>query len=170
VPETRSVAGRLLPFTVTDRNNRNPRFSFLLRLLFFLEELQNVIQIAHPVAEVKFVPQSKNPSNFDVVILVYLMDLFHLYRLVPRSIRLYGKTFKLCVGKEVEKGFRGPVDCSPILVNMCHSLLGIEKGQDNPYDNIHSQRQPGPFSQGGGCKEYNGYDNLSVVLMCGNET
>jgi len=83
---------------------------------------------------------------------------------------LNGKTFEWCVGKEVEKGFRGPVDCRLTLVNMCYSLPGIEKGQYDPYDNIHSQRQLGPFSQGGGCKEYNGYDNLSVVLMCGNET
>jgi hypothetical protein len=170
VPETRRVAGRLLPFTVTDRNSRNPHFSFLLSLLVFLEELQNIIQIAHPVAEIKSVPQSKNPSNFDVVILVYLMALFHLYRLVLRSIRLNGKTFEWCVSKEVGKGFRGPVDCRPTLVNMCHSLPGIEKGQDNPYDNIQSQRQLGLFSQGGRCKEYSGYDNLSVVLMCGNET
>jgi hypothetical protein len=55
-------------------------------------------------------------------------------------------------------------------LNMCHSLPGIEKGQDDPYDNIQSQRQLGPFSQVGGCKEYNVYDNLSVVLMYGNET
>lgn len=56
-------------------------------------------------------------------------------------------------------------------LNMCHSLPGIEKVQDDPYDdNIQSQKQLGPFTQGGGCEEYNGYDNLSVVLMYGNET
>jgi hypothetical protein len=128
------VAGRLLPFTVTDGSTRNPHFSFLLRLLVLLEELQNIIQTAHPVAEVKSVPQSKNSSNFDVVILVYLITLFLLYRLVPRSIRLNGKAFEWCVGKEVEKGFRGPVYCRPTLVNICHSLPGIEKGQNNPYE------------------------------------
>jgi len=39
------------------------------------------------------------------------MVLFHLYRLVLRSVRLNGKTFERCVGKEIEEGFLGPVDC-----------------------------------------------------------
>jgi hypothetical protein len=107
------VAGRLLPCTVTDRRSCNPHFSFLLRLLVLVEESQNIIQTAHAVAEIKSVPQNKNPSSCDLLILVYLMVLFHLYRLVLRSVRLNGKTFEWCVGKEGEEGFRGPVDCRP---------------------------------------------------------
>lgn len=76
------------------------------------------------MSEVKSVPQNKNPSSYDVLILVYLMAVFHLYRLVLRSVRLDGKTFDWCVGKEVEAGFSGPVDCRP---KMCHSLPGIDK-------------------------------------------
>ena len=82
-----------------------------------MEELQNINQTAHSVAEVKSVPQNKNPSSCDVLILVYLMALFHLNRLVLRSVRLNGKTFEWCVGKEVEEGFRGPVDCRPKYVS-----------------------------------------------------
>jgi hypothetical protein len=47
---------------------------------------------------------------------------------------------------------------------MCHSLPGIEESQDDPYENIQSQRQLGTFSQGGGCKKYNEY-NFSVVTV-----
>jgi hypothetical protein len=101
---------------VTDRSSRNPHFYFT-RLLFILEELQNIIQTAHAVAEVKSVPQNKKPSSCDVVILVYLMTVFHLYRLVLRSFRLNGKTFERGVCKEVEGDFRGPVDCRPKYVS-----------------------------------------------------
>jgi hypothetical protein len=48
---------------------------------------------------------------FDLPIRVYLMALFHLYRLVLCSVRLNGKTCEWCVGKDVEGGFSSQVDC-----------------------------------------------------------
>lgn len=141
------VAGSLLPCTVSDRRGCNPHISFLLRLLVFLEELQNIIQTAHAVAEVKLVPQNKNPSSCDVQILVYLMGLFHLYRLVLRRVGLNGNTIDWCVGKEVEEGFSGPDDCRIKYVSFA---TRDRENQDDPYDNIQSQRQLGSLSHGRG--------------------
>jgi len=85
------------------------------------------------VAEVKSVPQNKNPSSC-VLILVYLMTLFHLYRLVLHSVSLNGKTLIDVWVKKLKKAFvvRLTVD-----LNMSFATRDREN-QDDPYDNIQS--------------------------------
>jgi hypothetical protein len=91
------------------------------------------------VVEVKSVTENKNPSSCDVLILVCLMALSLLYRLVLLSVRLNGKTFEWCVGKEVEEGFRGPVDCRPkyrVIQNDCWRFNNLSYTIHLRYDYI----------------------------------